>query len=332
MNWLGYGPEGNEEPRRERETQDAPGEAAASKTSLPPTASPVPRETRPVATPGAGVAAGGPTPSAEEWRVPTDRESAAPAETQTTEDRIQAAAASAAEAAEQHAVDEVVALEQDLERAKREAAERLGELEGRLAPIETRAGEAERGAEEARRRLAEAERLRADAEEAHGVREQELEGERAAIERELAETRRQLDEARDRAIAAERRASESEAEREREPRAQAIEGDTEPADEDVEADEVTEPGDEVTEPADEVTESDDVADAGQVVFRPAGEVIKLSEATFDDLRSLGMSVTQAKRVLDYRQRLDGFDSLDDLDFVPGFPKSFLTQVKARVTL
>jgi DNA uptake protein ComE-like DNA-binding protein len=75
-----------------------------------------------------------------------------------------------------------------------------------------------------------------------------------------------------------------------------------------------------------------VGDAGQVSFRPAGTVISLSEATFDDLRSLGMSVTQAKRVLDYRQRLGGFDSLDDLDFVPGFPKTFLSKIKARVTL
>jgi DNA uptake protein ComE-like DNA-binding protein len=60
--------------------------------------------------------------------------------------------------------------------------------------------------------------------------------------------------------------------------------------------------------------------------------VNLSDASFEDLRSLGMSVTQAKRVLDYRDRLGGFDSIDDLDFVPGFPKSFLDQVKANVTL
>ena len=55
---------------------------------------------------------------------------------------------------------------------------------------------------------------------------------------------------------------------------------------------------------------------------PRAGIVNLSDASFDDLRSLGMSVTQAKRVLDYRDRLGGFDSIDDLDFVPGFPKAF----------
>jgi competence protein ComEA len=64
---------------------------------------------------------------------------------------------------------------------------------------------------------------------------------------------------------------------------------------------------------------------------PAGPV-NLSTATFDDLRDLGLSVTQAKRVLDFRERLGGFDSVDDLDYVPGFPKSLLAELKNRVTL
>ena len=44
-----------------------------------------------------------------------------------------------------------------------------------------------------------------------------------------------------------------------------------------------------------------------------------------------MSVTQAKRVLDYRQRLDGYTSLDDLDQVPGFPRAFLADLKGKLT-
>jgi DNA uptake protein ComE-like DNA-binding protein len=45
-----------------------------------------------------------------------------------------------------------------------------------------------------------------------------------------------------------------------------------------------------------------------------------------------MSVTQAKRVIDYRERIGGFDSIDDLDHVPGFPKALLAQIKEGVTL
>ena len=62
------------------------------------------------------------------------------------------------------------------------------------------------------------------------------------------------------------------------------------------------------------------------------EVVSLSTAGLDDLLALGMSATQAKRVLDYRERMEGFDSLDDLDQLPGFPRDFLDEVKQRLTL
>jgi DNA uptake protein ComE-like DNA-binding protein len=62
-----------------------------------------------------------------------------------------------------------------------------------------------------------------------------------------------------------------------------------------------------------------------------GEPVSLSSATFDDLRGLGLSVTQAKRVLDFRERLGGFDSVADLDHVPGFPKSLLTELKRELS-
>jgi competence protein ComEA len=58
--------------------------------------------------------------------------------------------------------------------------------------------------------------------------------------------------------------------------------------------------------------------------------VSLASATFDDLRALGLSVTQAKRVLSFRERLGGFDSVDDLDYVPGFPKSILSELKSQV--
>ena len=43
-----------------------------------------------------------------------------------------------------------------------------------------------------------------------------------------------------------------------------------------------------------------------------------------------MSVTQANRVIAYRDRMGGFASLEDLDQVPGFPPGFLDDVKGRL--
>ena len=43
-------------------------------------------------------------------------------------------------------------------------------------------------------------------------------------------------------------------------------------------------------------------------------------------------MTQATRVLAYRERLGGYSSLDDLDEIPGFPKDFLARIKQRVTV
>jgi DNA uptake protein ComE-like DNA-binding protein len=45
---------------------------------------------------------------------------------------------------------------------------------------------------------------------------------------------------------------------------------------------------------------------------------------------VGMSVTQATRVIAYRERQDGFDSVEDLEAVPGIPKKFLTEVKEQL--
>jgi competence ComEA-like helix-hairpin-helix protein len=65
---------------------------------------------------------------------------------------------------------------------------------------------------------------------------------------------------------------------------------------------------------------------------PPGDRIDLNSATFEDLRELGFSVTQATRVITYRERQKGFKSVDDLAEVPGMPEDFLQDVKARLTL
>ena len=58
--------------------------------------------------------------------------------------------------------------------------------------------------------------------------------------------------------------------------------------------------------------------------------VSLSEADYNQLRALGMSVTQAKRVMRYRREHEGFKTLDELDRVPGFTRNFLDQVKTRL--
>jgi len=37
-------------------------------------------------------------------------------------------------------------------------------------------------------------------------------------------------------------------------------------------------------------------------------------------------------VLAHRERIGGFRRLDDLDGIPGFPRSFLTELKRHLTL
>ena len=58
--------------------------------------------------------------------------------------------------------------------------------------------------------------------------------------------------------------------------------------------------------------------------------VSLASAEVDDLIGIGMSVTQAKRVLNYREEHGGFDSADDLYQVPGFPRPFLDRIKDRL--
>lgn len=60
-------------------------------------------------------------------------------------------------------------------------------------------------------------------------------------------------------------------------------------------------------------------------------LVNLNEATFEQLRAMDMSVTQATRVIAYRERQDGFDSIDDLDSVPGFPRPFLEKLKRQLS-
>jgi competence ComEA-like helix-hairpin-helix protein len=84
------------------------------------------------------------------------------------------------------------------------------------------------------------------------------------------------------------------------------------------------------EPAPERKEFEELDVSGNA--QRSGDRINLNSASFEELRELGFSVTQATRVITYRERQNGFDSVDDLAEVPGMPPDFLGDVKGKLTL
>ena len=60
--------------------------------------------------------------------------------------------------------------------------------------------------------------------------------------------------------------------------------------------------------------------------------VNLNSANYDDLRGLGLSVTQTGRVLAFREREGSFKSLDELDSIAGFPRGFLDDLKTKLSL
>jgi hypothetical protein len=325
------------EPPQEPDDWDPDNEPQEAKVDEPVASEPIaaePASDAPVAVNGEPVAAGG-----------------------DIERRIEAAAASAALAAEERAIAEILALEEDLERADEEASSRIAELEGRLAEAEGRlAAERERFEREAagREQAAEAERQRIEAElrdeiasltaELESEREaraealadaerrieaaeeraaknfdSELAREKTALEAELAATHRQLAAAHERLVAAGRRAAEIETssrrerEHEQRRRSRLLGSEREPAPH--------------LEPA---FVSPRAPNSWLPEAQSGAEPLSLAAASFQDLRDLGMSVTQAKRVLRYRDER-GISDPAELDQVPGFPKGFLTAVKERLT-
>ena len=58
----------------------------------------------------------------------------------------------------------------------------------------------------------------------------------------------------------------------------------------------------------------------------------LNKASFEQLRDLGFSVTQSTRLLTYRERQGGFDSVDDLAGVPGISAEFLREVTPKLRI
>ena len=63
-----------------------------------------------------------------------------------------------------------------------------------------------------------------------------------------------------------------------------------------------------------------------------GATVNLNTVTFEQLRGENLTVTQATRLLAHRERLGGFQSVDDLDQVAGFPGDLLEDLKKRSTV
>ena len=188
-----------------------------------------------------------------------------------------------------------------------------------------------------------------EAKDAYRVREEKLEREKTAIDGELAATRRQLDEARDRAEAAERRVTEaeqdahSELERERELRFQAVEGRlgeindmASGVSERARAKDADSPERTASEAPEEVEPAEAEEEAGSTsagnTEPDADGRLSIATATLDELRTLGMSGVQARRIIHYREHSEGFESLDQLDRMPGFSEAHLAHLKDRLTL
>jgi len=58
----------------------------------------------------------------------------------------------------------------------------------------------------------------------------------------------------------------------------------------------------------------------------------LFPSIFEALREAGLSVTQATRILAYRERFGGYGSVDDLEKVPGFPSELIDSLRGRITI
>ena len=51
-----------------------------------------------------------------------------------------------------------------------------------------------------------------------------------------------------------------------------------------------------------------------------------------ELRSLNLTTTQSHRLLAYRKRIGGYESVEQLDDVPGFPKVVKERLKHQLTV
>jgi competence protein ComEA len=65
---------------------------------------------------------------------------------------------------------------------------------------------------------------------------------------------------------------------------------------------------------------------------PAPPTLNLNASTYEQLRALGLSVTETGRILAHRETTGGFRSLDELDSIPGLTPEALAELKRRVSV
>ena len=63
---------------------------------------------------------------------------------------------------------------------------------------------------------------------------------------------------------------------------------------------------------------------------PEPHTVSLSSADFEQLRELGMSRTQANRVIRYRDKHGDFSAVEELREVGGFPRALLERIEPRI--
>jgi DNA uptake protein ComE-like DNA-binding protein len=71
---------------------------------------------------------------------------------------------------------------------------------------------------------------------------------------------------------------------------------------------------------------------GRRKARKKDDGLNLNESTFEELRDLGLTVTQSARVIAYRDVRGGFASLEELDEIPGLSKETRSDLRKRLSL
>jgi competence ComEA-like helix-hairpin-helix protein len=263
------------------------------------------------------------------------------------EERVRVTGETVRTEAERRAKEEMEALRSELERVRGSRDREIEKAEGRAQRAEAKvtAAEEARVDAEVATKAAAADWLRGQtraleqkaeqqAERSIAGREHELGTELEEAARALKAVEHELREAESRAESAERKlgeASEDDLRRAREEREEVLEsGQTEPAPgvgwlrRTVEA--------RRTRRAERAAQRGKDAKAKKAKPRRSGPAVDVNKATFEEFRELGMSVTQATRLIAYRERLDGFDSVEDIETVPGIPKALFAEIKDQLTL
>jgi DNA uptake protein ComE-like DNA-binding protein len=58
--------------------------------------------------------------------------------------------------------------------------------------------------------------------------------------------------------------------------------------------------------------------------------VDLNAATFDQLRGLGLSITQTSRLISHREMAGGFTQVDELDEIRGLPRATVADLRSHV--